>query len=387
MLKNIFRGLGICLLVVLLVAVVASPVLAFDGRTGDTVTVPSGEVVEGDLYVAGGNIIIDGTVNGDVFGAGQSLAINGAVNGGVTFAGQTITLNGDISHGARLAGTSITLNGNVGRDLLVAGSEVTTNSQSTIVGDLILATNMAFIRGRVNGNIKGGAGSVILADGVGGNIQLAVDRLTVTSTASIQGNLIYTSENEASIQSGASIFGTTTHKLPEARKSAKAFYPVLAGIAVVWQILGFLMILVVGIVIILIASRRVTLMADSIQAKPWQSLGWGTVILIVTPIAAVIVMITVIGLPVGLISLALYGIALSLSQVPVASLIGRLIIKQNRKIESKALMIGALALGLLILFLLGLIPYIGWIVGLLTIVFGLGSLVTAMRRTEGTSPG
>jgi len=44
------------------------------------------------------------------------------------------------------------------------------------------------------------------------------------------------------------------------------------------------------------------------------------------------------------------------------------------------MMIAALALGLFILFVLRLIPFVGWIVTLLTIVFGLGTLITASRN-------
>jgi len=87
-------------------------------------------------------------------------------------------------------------------------------------------------------------------------------------------------------------------------------------------------------------------------------------------------MITVIGIPVGLIALLLYGIAVYLSQIPVALLIGRLILGWNRAM-SQGSMIGALALGLFILLLLMLIPFVGWLVGLLTVAFGLGSLATS----------
>ena len=45
-------------------------------------------------------------------------------------------------------------------------------------------------------------------------------------------------------------------------------------------------------------------------------------------------------------------------------------------------MIGALALGLAILLVLGLIPYVGGLVMLLTIIFGLGSLVVSVARSR-----
>ena len=105
-------------------------------------------------------------------------------------------------------------------------------------------------------------------------------------------------------------------------------------------------------------------------------------ILIATPIAAIIVMFTIIGIPLSLLALVIYVIAICLSQIPVGLLIGRLIIKQKGQLESRGAMIGGLALGLFILLLLGLIPVIGWIVMLLTIIFGLGSIVAASVKTE-----
>jgi len=372
--KHILKGLAISLTLMLMAAFAAAPVLAFDGRTGDTVTVTQNEVVDGDLYVIGRSIIIDGTVNGDIFGIGQEITISGTVNGGVTLVGETLTLNGQVAHGARLAGETINVNSSIGRDIAAAGATLKVGGTAEIAGDLVLGFGTAYINGHVNGNIKGGGGEVTITNGVGGNVDLAVDKLTITSAANIEGDLVYTSENEASIQSGAQLGGSTTHNVPE-KPAEPSPFSVARG-----KLLGFLMILVIGIIVILLATERVSAMADSIRNKPWPSLGWGALVLFVTPIAALIVICTIIGLPLGLIALALWGIAIYLSQIPVGFLIGRLIIRRNGEIESRGLMIGALALGLVILLVLGLIPYIGWLVMLLTIMFGLGSLVVLVAR-------
>jgi hypothetical protein len=354
----------------------AAPVLAFDGRGGDTVNVPQEEVVDGDLYVIGRNIVIDGTVNGDIFGAGQTITINGTVNGGVTLGGQTLTVNGQVAHGARLAGQTINVNSSIGRDLAAVGAMLNVGSTAEIADDLVFGVGTSYISGQVNGNVKGGAGEVTITNEVGGNVELEVDKLTITSTANIQGNLVYTSENEASIQSGAKLGGSTTHKVPE-KPAAPSPFADIQG-----KLFGFLMILVIGIIVILLAPGRISAMADSVRNKPWPSLGWGALVLFVTPIAALIAICTIIGLPLGLIALALWGIAIYLSQIPVGFLIGRLIIRRNGEIESRGLMIGALALGLAILLVLGLIPFVGGLVMFLTIIFGLGSLVVSLTRSR-----
>lgn len=86
------------------------------------------------------------------------------------------------------------------------------------------------------------------------------------------------------------------------------------------------------------------------------------------------------GIPLGLISLALYGIAIYLAQIFVGLAISRLIIRRSAMVESKALLMGALASGLAILSLLRLIPYLGFAIVLATILFGLGALAVSERR-------
>lgn len=380
MLKHIFKGIVVLLTAMLLTILVATPVFAADFRSGDTVTVASGEVVDGDLYVAGSDIIIDGTVNGDVFGVGRSLTINGTVNGGVSFAGQTLTVNGKIANGARLAGQAISVSGNIGRDLVAAAGDVTVTSTAKIGSDIILAIGTSRIDGNIDGNIIGSGGEVTVTDRVGGNIKLKADKLTIASTANIQGNLTYTSANEANIQVGAQIGGKTTHKVPEVKEPTGPF----AGIG--GKVIAFLMTLLAGILIILIAPRRAVAVAAAIRQKPWLSLGWGAIILFATPIAAIITFVTVVGVPVGLIGLTLYGIAIYLSQIAIGLFIGYWIISYFSKVQSRGILVGALALGFAILTLLKLIPYVGFPLWLATVLFGIGAMALSQKtlRAEET---
>ncbi|MFC1978142.1 hypothetical protein ACFLWS_07795 [Chloroflexota bacterium] len=376
MLKHFFKGIAVLLTVMLATIFVTTPVLAAEIRGGDTITVASGEVVDGDLYVAGSDIIIDGTVNGDIFGAGRSLTINGIVNGGVSLAGQTLTVNGEIAHGARLAGQTISVSGNIGRDLMAAGADATVTSTAKIGSDLVLAVGTSRIGGHISGNIAGSAGEVTITDGVGGNIELEVDEMTIASTANIRGNLTYTSGNEANIQSGAQIGGTATHKMTEAKSLTQA-----TPFSGIWgKVIAYLMTLLAGIVVVLIAPRRAVSVVDSLRHKPWVSLGWGAIILCATPIAVIITLITVVGVPLGVVGLILYGIGIYLSQLVVGLVIGYWIIGYFRDVEGKGILVGALALGFAVLTLVKLIPYLGFVVGLATVLFGLGALLVSIRR-------
>jgi cytoskeletal protein CcmA (bactofilin family) len=370
MTKHIFKALGITMAVVLLTLFTSAPVLAADLRSGDRITVASDEVINDDLYIAGSDITVDGTVNGDLVAFGNTITVNGTVNGNLLAAGQTVNVNGNVGHTARVVGQTININGNIGGDLVTFSSETNISSKAEVGRDFLFGAGNARIDGPIGRNIKGGGGQVTISDGVGGDVDLTVDNLTVTPTTNIEGSLKYTSENEADIQSGAQIVGETTHNIPEAKKRSP-----LSGIG--GKILGFMMAFVVGLVIILIAPRRSASAADTIRNRPWASLGWGAVILFATPIAAILVCFTVIGLPVGLIALALYAIAIYISQIFVSLFVGRWILGRFRGIDSRGMMIGAMALGLFILTLLRLIPYLGFWIGLAIVLFGLGAVVVS----------
>jgi cytoskeletal protein CcmA (bactofilin family) len=375
--KHIFKVLAALLVVMLVTVFAAVPVLAADLRGGETITVASGEVIDDDLYIAGTNIVIDGTVNGDIFGVGTTITINGKVNGSVTLGGQNVTINGEITRSARLAGTNIIVNGNIGGDLLAGGTNVNVTSIAKIGRDLLFGASTVRIDGPVEGYIKGAGSEVVVTNGVRGDIELKVDELTIASTANLQGNLTYTSENEAEIQSGAQIGGTTTHRVPEVKEPAGPF----AGIG--GKVIAYLMTLLAGIVIILVAPRRAAVVAASIRRKPWLSLGWGAIILFATPIAAIITFVTVVGVPVGLIGLTLYGIAIYLSQIAVGLFIGYWIIGYFSKVESRGVLVGALALGFTILTLLKLTPYVGfpWL-WLATVLFGIGAMSLSQKTLK-----
>jgi len=378
--RHICRSLAAILVVTLLIILTAVPVLAFDARSGMAVTVASGEVVDDDLYVAAETIIIDGTVDGDLWAAGNTITVNGIVNGSVMAAGRIVNINGDITHAVRAVAETININGDVGGDVITGCGNVNIASTARVGGDLLFGADIAGIDGPIEGNIKGSGSEVTLSNGVNGNVELEVESLTILSTANIGGDLNYTSEEEADIQSGAQIAGATTHKLPEVKKDGAKIFPFILFFGVLGKVMSFLMALVAGLVIIFLAPKKLTSITDAIGTRPGPSAGWGALIVFVTPIAAVLVCFTIIGIPVGLITLALYGIALYIAQIPVGLFIGRLIIGRFRVVEGKAIMVGALAIGLAILKLLSLIPYFGVVVGVAVVIFGLGAVVAADRK-------
>ena len=119
--------LGAAAIVLLLLVSATSIVLAqesvLDGklRTGETVMVPANESVDGDLYLVGGTVTMDGNVDGDLTVVGGQVTVNGTVTGDVLAAGGMISIGGTIEGDLRQAGGQTTLGGDVGEDVLAAG--------------------------------------------------------------------------------------------------------------------------------------------------------------------------------------------------------------------------------------------------------------------------
>jgi cytoskeletal protein CcmA (bactofilin family) len=381
MLKRILRACAILPVLVLLFMFSASPAQAADVRSGDAVIISSGDEINDDLYIAASRITINGTVNGDVVCAGETIEINGVIKGSVIALGSTISIAGEVTNSVRVAGANIDISGKIGRDVLVAGDSVNLVGSSAISRDLFFAARGITVDNFVERNIRGWGDEVAINDAVAGDIEVGATQLTIASTARIQGNLIYVSDNEAIIRTGAQIGGTTTHNLPKERESNFNW-----GL---WnRVMAFLMTLAVGCLLILVAPKKAIAAAEAIKTKPLASLGWGALILFVAPIAILITLVTVIGIPLGLIGILIYGLAIYLAQIAVGLFIGYLIIGYFGKAGSRGVLVGAFALGFSLLTLLKLIPYIGFFLWLATVIFGIGAMALALKkgRTDVTEP-
>lgn len=369
-----------------------TPASAADIRSGDSTIVASGDVIDDDLYVAGSRIVINGTVNGDVLAAGETIIVDGTINGSIIAVGGTIEVNGEVTHSVRVIGANVIIAGVIGGDLAAAGGEIDVRDTADIGRDVIFGAGSMFIRAPVARDIRGAGGDIVIGNYVGGDVELgidsfvisrmtdsdkendiAVDTLLIEPGADIKGNFTYISKNEAQISETAVIEGQIFHKTPQVRE------PIIPDIGVWGRIIAFLMVLVLGIAIILIIPRRSLAVAASIKRRPLPSLGWGALILFATPFAILITFITVIGIPVGILGVVLYGIAIFISQLIVGLFIGYLIIGSFSKVESRGTLVASLTLGFAILTLVKLIPYLGPFIWLATVLFGIGAMAVSQK--------
>ncbi|MCL6473260.1 MAG: FapA family protein [Firmicutes bacterium] len=367
------RRLLILIILLIVVACASTPARAAQFASRDNIRIPSDRTINDDFYVSGGTVVIDGTVNGDLTVAGGNITINGPVHGSLLVAGGGVILNGTVDRSVRAISGDLTINGQTEKDLVVAGGNVDISSGSTIGQDLVVTAGSARLSGMVARRLFGTGGNITIDGVVGDDARLDVNQLRLTGRAVINGDLSYTSENRAEISRGARIRGEITfNERPQRRQG---IFPRMLSF-----LLAFLAALVSGIALLVLFPRRTVQIANTVAAASWQSPLLGFALLLVVPVAAILLFILIITIPLGIATLILYIFGIYLAKVFVGLAVGMVL---SRLFNFKAGNILALFIGLLIVMLLGLIPFIGPVLRFLYIIFGLGAAVIVIYRAIG----
>lgn len=365
-------------------------------RSGNVVEISETEVIPGDLSVACKTLRMNGEVRGDLLAGGMYLTVEKAVGEDVTLGGYNLKIPGPVGDDARLVGVHIEVRGNVAGDLVALGGNV--KILGDVAGDVITGGGNVWINGNIQGSLEAQCGNIAIAGTIGRNTTITASRLTLSSTAILKGNLNYTSEHNADIEEGAQIAGALNKEpgnkiillwrltsmlvnhlpeQPQSWKEWKSGFP--SWFRILLRLSSFISLLIAGIVILIVYGRHATMVVDRIVSSPLKTLLWGLVFLICVPIAALLLCISIVGLPVGLITLATYLVFSYISRVYVALAIGREILDRVTKQDVR--IIWPLIVGLLIITILSSIPfYVGWVVRIVCVLFGLGGMLMMEKR-------
>ncbi|MPZ15828.1 MAG: hypothetical protein GEU73_15635 [Chloroflexi bacterium] len=357
-----------------------SSAAAADIRSGQAVTVSAGETIRDDVYAAGNTVTIDGTIDGDLFAAGNQVLVNGRVTGSLFAAGANVVLSGPVDGSVRASGGSVTISDAVTGDLVAAGGMISVDRSGRIGRDILVTGGSITLSGPTTRNVKAGAGQMLVDAPVGGNIDAQINELTLGPGARVSGEVRYQSATDLRQEPGALVTGDIVRQAPpEARDPG----PTSRLMGALFQILA---ITVVGAAALLLTVRGAIAAGAAVTQRPLLSLGWGFGLLVGIPVAAILLLVTIIGIPLAIIALVSYGIMLYVTQAIVALGIGRLLLGQLRSIEGVGWSLLALVVGALILVALRSIPFLDVITTLLVFIFGLGAMWIAYLEARAPHP-
>jgi len=332
----------------------ALPAMTTVYRSGNTVTIPAGQTIDDDLVVSGSDITIDGKVTGDVVAAGSNIRIAGPVSGDVIVAGSNVTVDGRVGGTLYGAASNLTLNAPVARNLMAAGSTVHLNQGASIGRDASVSGNETTVDSRIGRDLRANAGTLTLGAGaiIGGSVIAQAGSHNIAPGAKIVG------EEQITRPARQRRFGT-----------AGWFF---------WHFLTSLALLGAGLVFVAFAPRLTEDTETTMRARPGMSLLTGLVIFLLALPLFLVLLFTVIGIPLAFIWASLYLIAVYLSPIFLAILVGRLVWRRPGGSLFLALLIG---IGLL--FVVRLIPFLGGLVALIAMLYGLGALAVVLyNRTQ-----
>lgn len=315
-----------------------------------------------DVLVSGSMASVTDSVPGDAILAGREVLFSGAAGGDYLGAGGVQAIGGRIHGSIRAAGGDIHVTAAADRNATIAGGNVTLDSIA------VIGRNAYFIGGalQVNGTVRGGllasGGTVTLNGVVGRDVEISGGELLVGPHAQIAGNLRYrVPAGKVHIDAAARISGTVTA------------LPVSKGRGV-WYWLWMLGFLVAGAVAVALSPRFMAEAAEILPQRPFRAalvgLGWA----ILVPFAIVLAGITIIGLPLALLTAALYLVVLSLCSVPFDIWLGQRILGARAGTGRQGALLNFLVGGFL-LFVVGIIPVLGPVVAGIAGLLGLGAIM------------
>ena len=240
--------------------------------------------------------------------------------------------------------------------------------------DAIIFHGDATIEGDVTSNVVAFDGDVLVTGSVGEDVMALNGRVTIGPGARVGGDVI--SSEEAVVDPTATVGGRV--------RPGRSFDWDVENFTVISRILVWLATSIsaflLGLLLILFVPRAVDATARTGIDRLGASIGFGFLFLIGVPIAAAIVTVTFVGIPLGI------GVFLALGPIYWVGYTAGAYTLGRRLIAAPTSRILAFLVGWGILRLLALIPIAGALIWVAATVWGLGALVVAARTAGRETP-
>jgi cytoskeletal protein CcmA (bactofilin family) len=346
-----------------------------------TVTLGAEEVVDGNYYAAGETIEILGTVNGDVYAVGGQVLVKGTVNGDLITAGGVVDISGYIDQDVRVAGGQVSINAAVGKNLSAAGGNVLLSETASVGNALQVAAGTVIVKSSVGSETMIAAGSATIEGKLNGSLEAKVGNLRISPNAAILGNVDYWSPEEANISQAAGISGSITKHLPVKNltpSTQKQIDKFVHGADILSKLLSITTTLIIGLILIKAFPNCTSRTLKALRQRPWASLGIGFASIILVPVASVLLILTLFGTPLGILSLIIFATYLFYARIYVIIALGDFLMKKLNQTNNSLI---SLLIGIVIYYALTSLPLLGSIVKLITVFLGVGSGLIAARKT------
>ncbi len=235
-------------------------------------------------------------------------------------AGRYLNPGGDVGGDVRTAGQVIEITAQVGRAATVLGQQLRIRNNAEAGCNLIFFGENLELNGAVGGNVRVGVKTAVVTGRVAGNLKIDASRLDVLPGAQIDGDLIRRGPQPPQIAPGAEVKGQVKYT---------AIVPEAPANRLWWQVLGqkllsLLKLLVLALLLVLIGAPFLRSEVETLTQRPWGNLGVGLGWIALTPLAIVLLAITVVGQPAAWLLVVAYGALIFISGLFFKPVLGAL---------------------------------------------------------------
>ncbi|MEG1883459.1 MAG: hypothetical protein RR224_07050, partial [Clostridia bacterium] len=321
------------------------------------------QIIQLDLYAVGQNVqVSECSIEQSALLAGQEVHVTGtSIGGSLRAAGYTLYANDT----------------NVFANATMAGYSIDLGSQFSAKGIYAAASTIRYAGICDTLNVTGQ--TVTILGTINGDAYIYAERVIVESAAVIKGTLHVNSSAEPSIASGASVSNLEFEQMADSEpaETVKVISPILTKLkSLVMMLPGRILL---AVLLFFVLGSAIKGAADMAKTRPVAMPVCGFIALIATPTAALILLITYVGIPAGALVLCLYALVLAFSVSFVGCAAGQLVF-------SKLHGLLASIIGVSICSLIVIIPYLGGLLRFVCMVYTLGYFLQKIYLGFGKKP-
>lgn len=351
---------------------------------------------EGDLYLAGGKVNVEAKVGEDLLIAGGRIDVEGDVGADLMVSGGEMVLKGSVEDDIRVFGGDIRIEGDAGGDLLVFGGNVKLEKGSSIEGMLKVYGGSVILKGKVKDNADVAGGDFEHRGMVAGELKLRTGHATIGGVVNGQSVL---ASRTLHFEKGAELRDDVHYwrrkgeidlspyiEDGEAILDPALKHKVMGDVG--WTVLffGFWM----AWAIHLVSAALILFLLNFFLTRSFQragiamehlgkSMGYGALYLFGTPLATLLLLFTLIGAPIAIVTGTLWGLSLLFTHLLSAAVVTHwLKVRYNKAWDRAYLFLVSLGV-YAVIKLISQIPIFGSIFSLLIVISCFGALILARR--------
>ena len=314
---------------------------------------------------AGENVTLEDDVIGESALAGTIVDVIGNIDGIGFLAGETVNSSGNLEYGF-IAGNTVNVSGMVEKSLFVAGTELNLTDTAKVGRDFFGIGEKIIISGSLARNVNLTATSVTIGDNtvINGDVKIDATNITIGDNVVIHGTLNYNDDANLDISDNGTI-------VPSIKKYSNVTEDEgFDTSALLSSMVNLVIVFLVITIVIPKAIDKTEVLYKNADIHKWiKSIGFGFALYLCIPIVCLILLLSNIGIALGLIIVALFAISIYLSYIFAGFVFGNLLLVKGLKLKSNKYLSGII--GILLIKLLVTLPVIGPFIGFICATIGI----------------